>query len=175
MDRLASLEAVEDERKRRTYEQENKLEILLGKIPHLTTGLEESEIKNTFDAKKIMGEYGAENEDAVYRAGDASKKIREEKYKVMVAEMQKERVEWVEEKAKVRSDKERSDSCISPTTITNSLPLVASLIAVGEGHGKAGGRKEEGSQEVEEGKRLARQGRAWRGGGRSWRRRRRRR
>jgi hypothetical protein len=104
MDRLASLEAVEDERKRRTYEQENKLEILLGKIPHLTTGLEESDIKEAFDAKEIMGEYGNENEDAVYRAGDASKKLKEQKYKEMIENMQKERVEWVEERKKLEKD-----------------------------------------------------------------------
>ena len=85
------------------YEQEHKLEILLGKIPHLTSGLEASEIAK-YDAKEIIGEYGSENADAVYKAGDAFNRMREEKHKLMVEQIRGERDEWIKDKKKLKKD-----------------------------------------------------------------------
>jgi len=109
MDKLAALEAVEEERKRRKYEQENKLDILLGKIPHLAevVGEEGAGGLGHGISQKIMGEYGDEEDDEqVYRLGDEINKMREERHHEAIEEMRNSRVDWVKKRDDLMKERE---------------------------------------------------------------------
>ncbi|GMH97431.1 hypothetical protein TrVE_jg3231 [Triparma verrucosa] len=106
MDRLAALEAVDEERVRRKYEQEHKLEILLGKIPHLhEAGITADSLKDKTDY--IMGDYDDEEaeDQQVYRLGDISNKMREEKHLKDMEEMRKDRKGWIAERLELIEEK----------------------------------------------------------------------
>ena len=99
MERLAAVESIEEERNRRRDEQDNKLERLLGRIPHMQGVLTVDHDLTT----KVMGDYGEEDDGkVVFKLGEEVNTIRKEEFDRKIEEGRKAREEL--EKARVEKE-----------------------------------------------------------------------
>lgn len=109
IDRLGAVEAIAAEKMRRKEEQENKLERLINRIPHLVEEVERNDLSELSGDKddmseRVLGDYDNEHDDQVFRLGNEVNKLRVTRLNQLISEFKEERERFLEKRAVVSSD-----------------------------------------------------------------------
>ena len=109
IDRLGAVEAIAAEKMRRKEEQENKLERLINRIPHLVEEVERNDLSELSGDKddmseRVLGDYDNEHDDQVFRLGNEVNKLRVTRLNQSISEFKEERERFLEKRAVVSSD-----------------------------------------------------------------------